>query len=120
MSARGDDDGEKWQLEPQRWVQLAILSMLALLSDWVCFATAAVPGEWLSVEGHEASELIDIFLCANVVSCFMYTDIAATFGLRRVIIFAAFLMATGCILRSGMPMPVVAPPRRKSQKLSVR
>ena len=27
----------------QRWVQLAYLSLLALLSDWVCFSVAAAP-----------------------------------------------------------------------------
>ena len=98
--AKAADD---WILDPQRWTQLTLLSLLALLSDWVCFSTAAVPGEWMSIEGHEASQLIDIFLCANVVSCFLYTDIAANFGLRRVIIGAAWLMTAGCIIRSGAP-----------------
>lgn len=101
-------DGDEWTLEPQRWTQLGLLSLLALLSDWVCFSTAAVPGEWLIVEKHEASQLIDIFLCSNVVACFLYTDIAAAFGLRRVIIAAAWIMAAGCILRSGAPLGLFA------------
>lgn len=96
---------EKYELEDQRWVQLAILASLALLSDWVCFATAAVPNEWQFVEGHEASELVDIFLFANVASCFFYTDVAAFFGLQKVIFAAASLMAAGCWLRSGVPLP---------------
>jgi len=95
-------------LDPHRWVQLGLLSLLALLSDWVCFSTAAVPDEWLLIEGHDASQLIDIFLCANVFSCFLYTDIAACFGLRRVIVGAAVLMSAGCIIRSGLPIPATA------------
>ena len=94
-----------YALEPQRWTQLVLLSLLALLSDWVCFSTAAVPGEWMAIEGHEASQLIDIFLFSNVVSCFLYTDLAAVFGLRKVILFAAWLMTAGCVLRSGLPVP---------------
>lgn len=94
---------ERWELEPQRWIQLALLSLLALISDWVCFSTCAVPAEWMLVEGHESSQLVDIFLFSNVLSCFLFTDITARFGLRRVIIFAGWLMATGCILRSGVP-----------------
>jgi len=97
-----------WSLDGHRWIQLALLSSLALLSDWVCFSTAAVPGEWMSIEGHEASQLIDIFLCANVFSCFLYTDVAAAFGLRRVIQGAAWLMAAGCVLRSGAPFGLFA------------
>jgi len=92
-----------YQLDPQRWTQLALLSSLALISDLVCFSTVAVPDTWALVEGHAASQLIDIFLFSNVVSCFLYTDIAAAFGLRRVLTFAAFLMAVGCWLRCGSP-----------------
>ncbi|EOD42152.1 hypothetical protein EMIHUDRAFT_461108 [Emiliania huxleyi CCMP1516] len=90
-------------LDPHRWVQLGILSMLALLSDWTCFATVAVPSEWMTLEGHDAAELIDIFLASNVVSCFLFTDIAARLGLKKVVTGAATMMAGGCLLRSGIP-----------------
>ena len=33
----------EWKLYPQRWVQLAYLSLFAGLSDWVCFSVCAVP-----------------------------------------------------------------------------
>ena len=82
-------------LDPHRWVQLGILSMLALLSDWTCFATVAVPSEWMTLEGHDAAELIDIFLASNVVSCFLFTDIAARLGLKKVVTGAATMMAGG-------------------------
>ncbi len=103
----------EWKLDPHRWVQLGLLALLALISDWVCFATTANPGEWLSIQGHEASELIDIFLCANVASCFLYTDVAARFGLRKVMIFAASLMAAGEPPAAG---PSPAPPSPTSAR----
>lgn len=39
---------ERYTLYPERWTQLAILSILALLSDWACFATAGGPQTWIS------------------------------------------------------------------------
>ena len=90
---------EKYTLYDSRWAHLFMLSFLAFVSDWVCFATAAVPGEWMVLEGHEASELVDIFLCANVFSCFLYTDVTAAVGLRRAVTAAALATTTrpvGC------------------------
>ena len=56
---------------PQRWVQLGYLSLLALLSDWICFSLAAAPQTFeSSYPGHSAASLIDIFLFTNVASCF--------------------------------------------------
>jgi len=108
LSAEETEPEPQFPLDPHRWVQLWLLSTLALLSDWVCFATSAVPNEWMMLEGHDASELIDIFLFANVLSCFLYTDITAFFGLRKAICFASGLMAAGALLRSGIPFSVDA------------
>jgi len=80
-----------------------MLSVLALVSDWVCFATAAVPSEFRAATGHESATLIDIFLVSNVLSCFLYTDISRVLGLRNSTILAAALMAAGCLCRSGLP-----------------
>ena len=56
---------------PQRWIQLGYLSLLALLSDWICFAVAAAPSTFENAyPGHSAAALIDIFLFTNVASCF--------------------------------------------------
>eukprot|EP00591_Stephanopyxis_turris_P007338 CAMPEP_0195525938 /NCGR_PEP_ID=MMETSP0794_2-20130614/26657_1 /TAXON_ID=515487 /ORGANISM="Stephanopyxis turris, Strain CCMP 815" /LENGTH=594 /DNA_ID=CAMNT_0040656515 /DNA_START=73 /DNA_END=1857 /DNA_ORIENTATION=+ len=91
------------QVYPQRWVQLAYLSLLALLSDWICFSLAASPSTFQSVyPGHSAASLIDIFLFTNVASCFLVTDCVAKFGLEKAIKGAAGLMTVGCILRSGL------------------
>lgn len=91
------------QVYPQRWTQLAYLSALALLSDWVCFSLAATPSTFEeSFGGHSAANLIDMFLFMNVASCFLVTDIVAKVGLQRAIQGAAVLMAAGCWLRSGL------------------
>jgi hypothetical protein len=69
------------QVYPQRWVQLAYLSLLALLSDWVCFAVAAAPSTFETNFGHSAASIIDIFLFTNVVSSFLVTDVVANVGM---------------------------------------
>ena len=92
----------KPQVFQQRWVQLAYLSLLALLSDWVCFSVAAAPSTFEeSFPGHSASSIIDIFLFTNVASSFLVTDLVAKYGLQRMIQGAAALMTLGCWFRSG-------------------
>mmetsp|Transcript_50760 Transcript_50760/g.57487 ORF Transcript_50760/g.57487 Transcript_50760/m.57487 type:complete len:553 (+) Transcript_50760:72-1730(+) len=91
----------KPQVVPQRWIQLAYLSLLALLSDWVCFSVAAAPSTFESNFGHSAASIIDIFLFTNVATSFFVTDIVNKFGLQRSIQGAAIFMTVGCWLRSG-------------------
>lgn len=89
---------------PQRWTQLAYLSLLALLSDWICFSIAASPGGFeAAYPGASAANLIDIFLFTNVASCFLVTDVVAKFGMEASIKGAAAIMTLGCLLRSGVP-----------------
>ena len=84
-----------------------MLSFLAFVSDWVCFATAANPGAFSSATGRDPAEIIDLFLLCNVASCFLFTDIAKAFGLQRVMVAASVLMTAGCFLRSGIdPFPL--------------
>lgn len=90
-------------LYKQRWVQLAFLALLALLSDLVCFSVAATPGTWTKVFGQDPASLIDIFLFTNVFACFIEPFVIRNFGLRMPIVGAAMLMAVGCWLRSGIP-----------------
>ena len=99
----------KFQLYPSRWVQLGYLSALALLSDWVCFSVAAAPETWEATYGHDPATLIDIFLFTNVLFCFLEPAVVRRLGLRAVIIGAAFLMTTGCLLRSGVPFTGAEP-----------
>ena len=93
---------EKYTLYDSRWAHLFMLSFLAFVSDWVCFATAANPGAFSSATGRDPAEIIDLFLLCNVASCFLFTDIAKAFGLQRVMVAASVLMTAGCFLRSGV------------------
>lgn len=98
-----DDFNLKPIVYKQRWIQLAYLSALALLSDWICFSVAAAPTTFENAYmGHSAANLIDVFLFTNVVSCFLVTDTVRKLGLEVTIKGAAVLMTAGCILRSGL------------------
>lgn len=89
---------------PQRYTQLAYLSLLALLSDWICFSLAASPSSFeAAYPDSNAAHIIDIFLFTNVASCFLVTDVVARFGLGKCIKGAAAIMTVGCLLRSGLP-----------------
>lgn len=101
VSAEIDYSKVKPQVVPQRWVQLAYLSLLALLSDWVCFSVAAAPTTFESNFGHSAASIIDVFLFTNVATSFLVTDIVSKFGLQRAIQGAALFMTAGCWIRSG-------------------
>jgi MFS family permease len=92
------------QVYPQRWTQLIYLSLLALMSDWICFSVAAAPGVYEAAydNAHSAASLIDLFLFTNVASCFIVTDIVDKIGLQRAVQAAAVLMSIGCWLRSGL------------------
>lgn len=96
-----DYDTMEPQVYPQRWVQLGYLSMLALMSDWICFSVAAAPQTYENSFGHSAASLIDMFLFMNVASCFLVTDIVAKVGLQRAIQGAGALMTLGCWFRCG-------------------
>jgi FLVCR family feline leukemia virus subgroup C receptor-related protein len=87
---------------PQRWIQLACLSALALMSDWICFSVAAAPETYELVYQHSSASLIDLFLFTNVASCFLVTDVVAKIGLERAVKNSAVLMTIGCWLRSGI------------------
>lgn len=101
---------EEYTLYGDRWVQLGILSLLALLSDWACFAAVGSPKAWIYSFKHNPEELVDLFLCFNVAACLLFTDITRIFGLRKVVTTAAGLMAVGCTLRSGVSfLPIGSP-----------
>lgn len=66
-SSRQDEYPIEPQVYPQRWTQLAYLSLLALLSDWICFSLAASPSSFAAAyPNSSAADLIDIFLFTNV------------------------------------------------------
>lgn len=103
------DENTVPQVYPQRWIQLGYLSILALISDWICFSVAAVPSTYEMAFHHSAAQLIDFFLFTNVVTSFLVTDFVDKFGLQKSIQGAAVLMALGCWLRSGLSFLPVLP-----------
>jgi hypothetical protein len=59
--ASGEKAGNKAEpvLYAQRWLQLGILSLLALTSDMVCFSVAANPRVFTAAfDGHSPTELV--------------------------------------------------------------
>ena len=102
--------GYEIKLDPQRWVQLGILSLLAMLSDWTCFAFVASPDVYEKAAGHSPEELIDLFLITNVLGCMLVTDVTSRYGLKRVLRAGALTMTIGCLLRAGMPGSTTLPP----------
>lgn len=116
ITHHGSDDGDDTSSErisprtyPQRWVQLGYLSILALMSDWVCFSTASIPDVFEEAyQGKTAEGIIDKFLLMNVVSCLMVTDTVAKHGMQKCTKASSLLMAIGCWLRSGLGIvPVI-------------
>jgi hypothetical protein len=98
----------KPQVYQQRWIQLAYLSALALLSDWICFSVAATPDVYEKAFSHSAASIIDIFLFTNVGTCFVVTDTVNRWGLQKSVQAASVLMAVGCWFRSGTSfLPVI-------------
>ena len=84
-SAAGEpqNSGTSFELYDERWLQLGYLSLLALLSDWVCFSVAAAPETWEATYAHDPATLIDIFLFTNVFFCLVEPVLVRRFGLRR-------------------------------------
>ncbi|GMI01740.1 hypothetical protein TrVE_jg7188 [Triparma verrucosa] len=104
-SNSNNDDAPQIGLESHRYVNLALLSLLALLSDLVCFATSSTPGIFAETyPGHTSASLIDIFLFTNVASCFIVTDTVKRLGLANSIKLSSLLMFIGCLFRACGPL----------------
>jgi hypothetical protein len=87
---------------PQQWVQLLYLSLLAKVSNWVCFLTTLVSRTYTrAYPGQKSEGLIDLFLATNVVGCLVFTDAVSRFGLRNCVRVGLVAMTAGCWLRCG-------------------
>ncbi|GMI29908.1 hypothetical protein TeGR_g1073, partial [Tetraparma gracilis] len=111
-SSFSSPDGGRTGLSPDRWVMLGYLSILALLSDWVCFSNAASPHTFEALyPDHSYASLIDMFLFTNVFSSFLVTDTISKVGLSNAIKASSLLMFFGCLLRSaGVALGLEATP----------
>lgn len=83
----------------RRWLMLAYLSLLALLSDWICFSAAPIaPLVRRNFRVHDA-HLVTCFLATNVIFCLLEPSVVKVCGLRVAVVGGSFVMALGCLLR---------------------
>ncbi len=89
----------------RRWVMLMYMSLLNLLSDWTCFSVAPIAlltKETFQIVNPE--HLVTIFLLANTLSTATEPILLARLGLRKTIVFGAFLLMSGNVIKSaGIP-----------------
>ena len=89
-------------LHQSRWAMLLYLSMLNLLSGWICFSVAPVA---TMLEGDVGAEsLVSLFLIASAVSTFCAPATLSFLGLRRTVLLGALLLLVGlyvCCASSG-------------------
>jgi len=80
-------------LHPSRWAMLFYLSMLNLLSGWLCFSVAPVA---TILEGDiNVESLVSLFLIASAVATFFAPTTLSHLGLRRTVLLGAFLLLVG-------------------------
>ena len=78
------------ELHPSRWSMLFYMSLLNLLSGWICFSVAPVAiimGEDIAVES-----LVSLFLIASAVATFWAPVTLSRLGLRRTVLLGALLL----------------------------
>ena len=80
-------------LHPSRWAMLFYISLLNLLSGWICFSIAPVAK--LLRESVDAGLLVSSFLIASCFATFFAPATLSRFGLRRTVLLGAFLLLVG-------------------------
>mmetsp|Transcript_5347 Transcript_5347/g.11737 ORF Transcript_5347/g.11737 Transcript_5347/m.11737 type:complete len:840 (+) Transcript_5347:52-2571(+) len=93
---------ESFQVYSSRWVMLAYMSALNLLSDWTCFSIAPIALLTKKAFGEiDPESLVTVFLGANAIASAMEPAILGRLGLRRTVLFGAMLLMVGSIVKSG-------------------
>ena len=95
-------DEEHYRVYNARWIMLAYMSMLNLLSDWTCYSVAPIALLTIDAFGEvDPESLVTVFLGANAVASAMEPAILGRLGLRRTVVFGAALLMIGSIIKSG-------------------
>lgn len=95
-------DDEHYTVYNARWIMLAYMSMLNLLSDWTCYSVAPIALLTIDAFGEvDPESLVTVFLGANAVASAMEPAILGRLGLRRTVVFGAALLMIGSIIKSG-------------------
>ena len=102
VSVGGPSPSNSYTLYWKRWLMLMYISLLNLLSDWTCFSIAPITALTASTfQIVNPEHLVTIFLLANTIATVTEPIILARFGLRSTIVFGAFLLMCGNIVKSG-------------------
>jgi MFS family permease len=104
------NNDELYTIYPTRYVMLAYISILNLLSDWTCYSMAPMArltklkfGESIDPEG-----LVTVFLLANTVSTILEPAILGRLGLRRTILVGSVLLMCGSMVKSSGALHAVS------------
>jgi len=93
---------KSFQVYSSRWIMLAYMSMLNLLSDWTCFSIAPIALLTKEAFGEVDPEfLVTVFFTANAFASAMEPAILGRLGLRRTVLLGAMLLMVGSIVKSG-------------------
>lgn len=80
-------------LHPSRWAMLLYLSLLNLLSGWICFSIAPVAS---MLKGDiDAESLVSLFLIASAAATFCAPAVLSCLSLRRTVLLGAILLQVG-------------------------
>ena len=97
-----NNSGVGFKVYKERWLMLFYMCMLNVLSDWTCYSIAPIAlligNEFPQID---PQALVTIFLISSSISTLLEPMILARVGLRRTIVFGAFLLMIGNIIKSG-------------------
>jgi hypothetical protein len=126
--AGGGDDMQKEELTAtgrpvggykvyfSRWIMLMYMSLLNLLSDWTCYSVAPIAVLTSEAFGSiDPEQLVVIFLGANALATACEPIILSRLGLRKTVVFGAFLLMVGSIIKSGGFPPIIESDLQKGQ-----
>ncbi|KAL7539707.1 hypothetical protein ACHAXR_009598 [Thalassiosira sp. AJA248-18] len=95
-------DDDEYKVYSSRWIMLAYMSMLNLLSDWTCYSVAPIAMLTVKAFGDvDPESLVTVFLGANALASALEPAILGRLGLRRTVLFGGFLLMMGSIVKSG-------------------
>lgn len=106
----GETKNDEYTIYPTRYLMLAYMSILNLLSDWTCYSMAPMArltklkfGDGVDPEG-----LVTVFLLANTVSTILEPAILGRLGLRRTILVGSLLLMCGSMVKSSGALHAVS------------
>ncbi|KAL7485414.1 hypothetical protein ACHAW6_011006 [Cyclotella cf. meneghiniana] len=95
----------KTELSSSRWGLLFCVSILNLLAGWTCFSVAPIASTSEALGDVQSEYLVSLFLLAHCIASIFEPAILGRLGLRKTIVFGAFLLMLGSLVKSeGAPL----------------